>query len=525
MMNAIVAGALNVGSLGDLFSASNAVSCMSGTVRIQAKVGACLVAALAMALGPESSAQTQCISAANPTRPEWVAADSNPNWGAAVAADRGTFVMMDAPASGGASRVAIFGPDSNGNIIEKQKISLGARATRIEARGGVLAVAFSTAPQVRVFHRNASGIYSEAASLAAPSGASGFGAAVSVGNDGLSLVVGAPMEGSGPFGSSGAVYVYSRATSSSLQWTQVARLIPAGGSTGNEKFGQAVAIDGNRIVAGGFGITWQIRLASFSRNGNSWVSESDRTLVDVAAFSTSSPWIGLIGEWLIMPYAIRPVCFGCSTYSGPAFTQLNLTNGSGYAFTVPQGFGPSSGFAARDGMLAVHRQASQAGGSLYSVDYYEFDPPRGKYYPYSFLTSGHSGSNYNSGQYAAAVDSYHYVSTDRSAAWGALSNYGAAIIGTARVAANDCNSNGQIDACEIRAGTARDINLNGIPDVCESTCRLADFNGDGSVSGTDLGQLLGAWGTAVSRFDLDGDGTVNGTELGLLLGAWGPCPQ
>ena len=168
MKNAIVLAALNGGFLGDLF-------------------GAAFVAAVAMVICPASSAQTQCISAANPTRPDWVATDSNPNWGAAVAADRGPFVMMDAPASGGSSRVAIFGPDTNGNIVEKQKISLGARASRIDARGGVLAVAFSTAPQVRLFHRNASGIYSEATALTAPSGASGFGTAISIGNDAIAI--------------------------------------------------------------------------------------------------------------------------------------------------------------------------------------------------------------------------------------------------------------------------------------------------------------------------------------------------
>jgi|GEM_PF-7079096 len=522
-MNNSVSTGVGADSFGQFFCSPGPSS--GGSVQISKcnKVGVVLVALLELAICSISSAQTQCISAPNPTRPDWVATDSNPNWGADVAADRGTFVMMDAPVSGGSSRLAIFGPDSNGNVVEKQKIALGARAKRIAARSGVLAVTFSTAPQVRIYHRNVDGTYSAATSVTAPSGASGFGAAIAVGSDGLTLVVGAPTEGAGPFGSSGAIYVYSRPTVTSIQWTQAARLIPSGGSTGNELFGSAVAMDGSRIVAGGFGNIWQIRLASFNRSGNAWVPETDRLISDRAIHDSASPWIGLIGEWLIMPFEVRPVCYSCGTYSGPAFAQLNLVSGAEYSFAVPQGFGQSSGFAARDGMLAVHRQTSQAGGSLYSVDYYEFDPAMGKYYPYSFRSSGYSGSSYNSGQYAAAVDSYHYISTDRTVAWGALTNYGAARIGTVVVAANDCNGNGQLDACEIRNGTARDINGNGIPDGCESTCKLADFNGDGSVSGTDLGQLLGAWGTATSRFDLDGDGTVNGTELGLLLGAWGPC--
>ena len=50
----------------------------------------------------------------------------------------------------------------------------------------------------------------------------------------------------------------------------------------------------------------------------------------------------------------------------------------------------------------------------------------------------------------------------------------------------------------------------------------ADLNGDDSVNGTDLGALLGAWGTA-GPADLNGDGTVNGADLGQLVGAWGTC--
>jgi hypothetical protein len=48
----------------------------------------------------------------------------------------------------------------------------------------------------------------------------------------------------------------------------------------------------------------------------------------------------------------------------------------------------------------------------------------------------------------------------------------------------------------------------------------ADLNGDGVVSGADLGLLLGAWGLP-GPADLNGDGTVSGADLGLLLGVWG----
>ena len=45
-----------------------------------------------------------------------------------------------------------------------------------------------------------------------------------------------------------------------------------------------------------------------------------------------------------------------------------------------------------------------------------------------------------------------------------------------------------------------------------------DLDGDGTVGGSDLGILLGAWGTPLG--DLTGDGTTGGADLGALLGAW-----
>jgi len=53
-----------------------------------------------------------------------------------------------------------------------------------------------------------------------------------------------------------------------------------------------------------------------------------------------------------------------------------------------------------------------------------------------------------------------------------------------------------------------------------------DLNGDGAVNGSDLGLLLGNWGTTppgsgIAIGDLNRDDTVNGADLGLLLAQWG----
>ena len=51
------------------------------------------------------------------------------------------------------------------------------------------------------------------------------------------------------------------------------------------------------------------------------------------------------------------------------------------------------------------------------------------------------------------------------------------------------------------------------------SCRPADLDCDGFVTGADLGILLGAWGTPAA--DLNGNGNTDGADLGILLSEWG----
>lgn len=57
----------------------------------------------------------------------------------------------------------------------------------------------------------------------------------------------------------------------------------------------------------------------------------------------------------------------------------------------------------------------------------------------------------------------------------------------------------------------------------ESTDTSPDLDGDGLVTGADLGLLLVGWGGS-GPSDLDQDGTTNGADLGLLLAAWSTGP-
>lgn len=76
-------------------------------------------------------------------------------------------------------------------------------------------------------------------------------------------------------------------------------------------------------------------------------------------------------------------------------------------------------------------------------------------------------------------------------------------------------------------GTYEDLGGNTVGGEDPPPCP-ADFDGDGEVGGSDLGQLLVEYGSTCTpenpcAADLDGDGVVNGSDLGLMLASWGPC--
>ena len=60
--------------------------------------------------------------------------------------------------------------------------------------------------------------------------------------------------------------------------------------------------------------------------------------------------------------------------------------------------------------------------------------------------------------------------------------------------------------------------------VCEEAPCVADLDGDGVVSASDLAMLLGSWGPCEGcPADFDGDGVVSASDLAVLLGSWGAC--
>lgn len=83
--------------------------------------------------------------------------------------------------------------------------------------------------------------------------------------------------------------------------------------------------------------------------------------------------------------------------------------------------------------------------------------------------------------------------------------------------------NGFIDDVQVynRALMCRDINAMFNSPGSEASPLSPDLDGDGDVSGADLGILLSGWGTPAA--DLNGDGVTDGADLGYLLASWGSC--
>ncbi len=85
----------------------------------------------------------------------------------------------------------------------------------------------------------------------------------------------------------------------------------------------------------------------------------------------------------------------------------------------------------------------------------------------------------------------------------------------------DRDADGYLDLDEVLAGSDPASASSFPQGLCEGD--MAPLGGDGVVDGTDLGILLGAWGSSLAGADLNHDGVVDGSDLGILLGTWGPC--
>jgi choice-of-anchor B domain-containing protein len=155
---------------------------------------------------------------------------------------------------------------------------VGMRNTDDSARGGV-----------RVFTRGQDGSWTDAGALGAPAARSGFGTAVALAGDWA--LVGAPTERTG-----GVVHVFRR---SGGAWT-AAGTLPAGELVAGDRFGTAIAVDGERVAVGAPGRNAQKGMVMVFRRGadGNWTLEGSVAGRRVPAISQLGTAVLLSGERL-----------------------------------------------------------------------------------------------------------------------------------------------------------------------------------------------------------------------------------
>ena len=155
------------------------------------------------------------------------------------------------------------------------------------------------------------------------SGASGFGSSLALNLD--TLMVGSPLENS----NTGAAYVYTRANSI---WTQQAKLTATDPSAG-DKFGAAVALDGERAAVGAPGAdVSKGAVYTFNRVDALWSTLQKLTLASGAAGDHFGNSISISGERMVIGAYLRDVA-----RSSGGITTTYTDEGSAYAYGIKDG--------------------------------------------------------------------------------------------------------------------------------------------------------------------------------------------
>ena len=324
-----------------------------------------------------------------------------------------------------------------------------------------------------------------------------FGKAVSISGD--VIVVGA--DGDDDAGeSSGSAYVY-RYNPVTESWSQEAKLTATDAAGGNQ-FGISVSVDGDVVVIGSrFDDDAGGRAGSayvYRYNAGYWVEEDKLTASDAAVDDAFGYSVSVSGDTAVI-----------GAYGDDDGGE---SSGSAYVFYYTGGvWVEEAKLTAGDAAACDYFGYSVSiDGDFVSVGAYGTDEAgesSGSAYIFGF-----DGINWIEQAEFRATDAapYHYFGNSVS-----ISN-AKAVVGVYRdddaghgsgsvcvfAGLSDCNTNDQLDLCDINAGTSRDCNINGIPDECDIVSGTSqDKTGNGIP---DECEILG---------DLNCDGQLNSLDI------------
>jgi hypothetical protein len=302
----------------------------------------------------------------------------------------------------------------------------------------------------------------------------------------------------------GAAYVY-RYTAGA--WELEAELADPG-ATDMDYFGQSMALDRNLLVVGASsheeegpdsGIAYVYRY-----DGSQWQYE--------ARLAPSDPSY-LVGCSTVLAVADDLIMLG----PGPG---LSHTTGAAYVFRHLDGDWVEEACLVPADAVAYDRVgtsvAIEGRVAVVGVPGIQHGPD----YGFAAVFVNHDGAWTE----AARLMPSDSAADDKFARAAALAG-GRALMATAAgylyYGLTDCNGNGQLDACELAAGTAADVDADWILDACEV---IGDVNCDGEINGYDIDPFVlalvapGAFqdafpGCPLANADANGDGEINGYDI------------
>ena len=223
----------------------------------------------------------------------------NDSFGQSVAVDGDIFVAgSSGAATGGAAYV--FERDSNGNWSQIQILTASDAASgdlfgySVSVGGDVIVIgarsedgAGTGRGAAYVFHRANTGTWPQVQKLTASDTADSDIFGVSVAVEGDSIVVGADLE-DGAGTNRGAAYVFERASNGT--WSEKQKLV-ASDAANSDLFGADVAVDGDVVVVGAYGVGSEEGAAYIFERANTgtWSEKQILTASDAA----SDDWFGL----------------------------------------------------------------------------------------------------------------------------------------------------------------------------------------------------------------------------------------
>lgn len=400
----------------------------------------------------------------------------------------------------------------------------------VSIRGGVIAVGAplddsgaSGAGSVTVFAFDGAA-WIEQAELTASDAGTGdqFGVPLALGAG--TVVVGAAGADAGGQ-DAGAAYVYR---SDGVKWIEEAKLI-ASDADARDRFGYAVAIDGETVLVGAFNddhsgpfsLDGRGSAYVFRFDGGTWIEQARLTASDGVVGDNFGWTVSVRGDTALVGavaddgpevdsgsvYVFRFDPSATQWIEQAKLTASDAAAGDNFGFSIDQD----------DGTALIGARFVNAGGAEAGA-------------AYVFRADGTDWTEQArfTASDAAAFDHFGFsVSVDGGVAVIAAADSDAAGPGSGSAyvfrGLSDCNETGTLDLCDILSGDSQDGDGNGVPDECAATG--GDFDGDGDVDLMDFAQfdscVTGPGGEASDPcdvFDFDGDHDVDLADLrGMLL--------